>query len=263
MILIEGDPSSAALRSEILGMTGVAGVTVTGGAANTLGAYTTIGTNTFRYSEVCLQVNNLTQTTGYRVDLTIDNGASRILEDFFSEIGSGSIMLTAPLEIPSGSTIKARLQSTTAAAAASISITGSDRMGARTGRKIYSLTDYGATTRPAGTTLNGASVTPWATLMATTPAAMITTLYLTLSRLGVNVRTAANMTVELGIGSAGNEVTFATIALNQTSNNVAPIGQPIGIGCNIPPGSRLACRFKTDQAGATQAIGIAALGMAA
>jgi hypothetical protein len=264
-------PLVAATRYESLGLGTGVGTTVTANAsANVKGSYATIGTAGFRYSGFVLSMTVLFGSVRRaRLDIAINTGGADtiIVEDYYFEGTVGTPTVAAlncffPVCIPSGATIKARIQCSTGSEAVEVSVVGVafDFAGPIGASRMVSCSDFTNTAPTNTVAMTGTSYTAWTTIKASTPA-RISRLWLAWSSNADTTRTACEFIVDIGIGSAGNEVVLASLVGRQASIVFLP--QDMGFPCDIPAAKRLAFRIQAANGAANDSFGVCAMGLAA
>ena len=257
-------PIAVATRSETIGIASGTGTTVTAGSANAKGSAATIGTTAFRYSAFRLTIFQTGSTSRRnRLDIIVNNGGADevILPDVYFENGTNDFSQIFPISIPSGATVKAKLQCTTGSEAAIVAITGfAGDFGMEPGNgRAISCTDWTNTGPTFTVTQTGTTATAWTTIAGSLSNA-VSRLWLMPTHAADTGRTVSDFTVEIGIGSAGNEVVLDTAFGHQVSNGVMQTLWELP--CDLPAGKRLSFRV-TCAAAAADAFGVTALGLAA
>ena len=264
-------PINAAVRAETIGLSTGTGTSVTSGPADTKGSYATIGTTGFQYGGLVLSLlaSGLGGARKFRLDIAINTGGSDtiIVEDYYFE-GSNTAIAVAPLNIhlrvciPSGATVKARVQSNQSTQTIAVALIGVayDFPGPVGKSRVVSCTDFTNTLPTNTVTQAGNSYTAWTEIRSSLPA-RVSALWLTFSNGGDSSRTASDFIVDIGVGAAGSEVVIGSILGTQSGGLFSLI--PAFLPCDIPAGSRLAFRIQCAVAGAADAFGVCAIGLAA
>jgi hypothetical protein len=154
--------------------------------------------------------------------------------------GGNEALIQLPISIPSGSRIAIRNQSEVASQAARVAqfeLFNFDATGVPT--EVDSLGINTATS--AGTKLAGSSGS-WTEIVASTTRAYTAICMVPSTAEDVQVN-LTNRTLEVGVGSSGNEVSFGAINVSYSANEfVAGRSNVVLFGQDIPAGSRLAVR---------------------
>lgn len=265
-------PISSAVRTETIGLGTGTGTAVTASAsADTKGSYATIGTAGFEYSGFVLSMltSGLAGGTKFRLDIAVNTGGSDtiIVGDYYFESSNTVVSVTPlniylPVRIPSGATVKARVQASSGNRSVVVSLIGVayDFPGFGGKSRIVSCTDFAATLPTNTVTQTGTSYTAWTEIRSSLPA-RITALWLTFSQGGDATRTSSDFIVDIGVGAAGSEVVIGSI-LGTQSGGIFSLS-PAFLPCDIPAGKRLAFRIQCAAAGAADAFGVCAMGLAA
>lgn len=245
-------------------------VTVSANAsANVKGSYATIGTTTFHWSGFYLLVQRIATTGRWRLDVAINTGGSDaiIVEDFFIETTANgtSFNLWFPLRVPSGASVKVRVQCDSGGSTLAMAAFGymSGPNGPPSYSRIISCTDFTSTDATNGVTLNGTTQTAWAQVVSST-ALRIAGLYVSPSRRADAVRSNASLVVDIGRGAASSEiVTLQLVVFNHGATNMetvvpASVERPYFI--DIPASTRLSVRAVADAA-TTDSFGVCLSGL--
>lgn len=264
-------PLSAASRLEILGTGTGTGTTVTANATgNTKSAAATIGSTTFAWSGFIVQAEpSPGGARRYRFDVVANNGGSDqvIVADYYFEFPNGTgvpqcIAVDFPVAVPSGASLKIKLQSSTGSETAVFTILGYalDTPGPVGASRVVSCTDWTNTQPTNSVTQTNTTFTAWTTIVASTPA-RVSRLWLNPSNAGDTGRTATDFLVEIAVGAAAAEQRIASFFGKQ----VATFCQFGGwqFPCDIPAGTRLSFRVQTASGVAADSMGVAAVGLAA
>lgn len=252
-------------RFETVGAGTGEGVTVTSsGTANTKGSYATIGTAGFNWSGFWLHLAWVSATR-YRLDLTVNTGGSDqiIVADLFRDVGSNGNNIVdnvwVPIPVPSGATIKARMQTASGGLFARVLVTGygADWPGIPRSRALVSLTAFTNTDPTGSVTQTNTSWTAWTEIVAST-SNEVHGLYICAAYVGDSTRTTTRYLAEFGTGSAGSE-TARFIMPGQNAINQNAFWQPVW--SRIPAGTRLAFRVQCNSGTAADTIGFGVSGL--
>lgn len=251
-------------RFETIGAGTGDGTTVTsGGSANTKGSYVTIGTTGFAWTGFWLHSAFLTNSR-YRLDLVVNTGGSDqvVIADLFFEQGSVGNCITnsiwVPIPVPSGATVKIRVQATAGSGSTRQLITGyaADWPSQPRYRALVSLSTF-TNTDPASVTQTNTSYTAWTEMVAST-SAEVHGIYISPGFIGDSTRTTTRYLAQFGTGSAGSETARFTM-LGQNAQNQGGFWGPVWD--RIPAGSRLAFRVQCNSGSAADSIGFGASGL--
>lgn len=233
------------------------GTTVAAANANAKNTYVTIGTSTFSYDGFYAFLCGGATAGRKRWDIAANLGGSDqiIAADLFSDQAAnsdGTSILWAPVRVPSGAILKARIQPHTANAGGIITLAGyrGDAKRARGFSRIISCTDWTNSDPTNSVTLNGTTQTGWTQICASTPN-RLAGLYATFTNLG-NAVTGVRILVDIGFGGAGSEKVLLTFLRHNVLAN-GPIYGPFP--CDIPAGTRLSVRMQASGAD-TQVVSV-------
>jgi len=262
-----GQALGASCRYELLGESGGIGTTVTANAsAHTKGSYTTLGTAGFNYDGFWLSTSNTQGGTAYRyrVDLAVNNGGSdqiiaadmfydgSINGAYYNSVGSHSPFI--PIAVPKGATLKARCSASTGSgtcAVAIIGVQGSHRL-IRPFRGLLNDTPFTNTDPTNSITCSGTSVGSWGQVIASTTQ-RYAALFVAGSTAGSTSPGMVGFRLDIGWGAAASErVLFSIVLAGYHETAAAVYGGALGpYPCDLPAGTRLACRMQSSFAGDT------------
>jgi len=211
------------------------------------------------YQEVVASTSADSNFMSFRIQSTAVNGASagHLLDIAVGSAGNevviapdlavggiaglgSDVLIQMPISIPSGSRIAIRNQAEIASQTARVAqfeLFNLDATGVPT--EVDSLGINTATS--AGTKLAGSSGS-WTEIVASTTRAY-TAICMVPSTTEAVQGNVANRTLEVGVGSSGNEVSFGAINVSYSANEfVAGRSNVVLFGQDIPAGSRLAVR---------------------
>jgi hypothetical protein len=216
-------------------------------AAHTKGAYQQLIASTGA-DATWLQIefsgfNTATVNTASLVDIAIGaSGSEVVIASNIAVGGAAGVIVNVPLQVPAASRLSARIQSVVT--------------GGKTGAVVIRVIDAGdyadtptsvdvigtSTADSQGTSFSGASGT-WVEGIASTAQAY-RAVALVMSMHDNDIATISNSIAEIGVGAAGNEVSFAnhrwTAGVNEFIATATPFMDPHGRA--IPAGSRLAVK---------------------
>ena len=238
-------------RPEILNV--LTNVTVTANtAAHTKGSWAQLIASTPSDASILrIAVSGVT-TTGADTSTLLDlaTGASGSEVAFASNIAIGGNQannLDIPLQIPSGTRIAARIQSVvTGGKTATVSATLINDGNYTTAPTSVDVINEGDTATSKGTAFAGGSGTWVQAVSSTTRAyrAIVMNAAVQTDNSSATGATIASQTWGVGVGSAGNEVSFGKFRFTATVNENIQSGYPSTafaiVGKSIPSGSRLA-----------------------
>jgi hypothetical protein len=255
--------------SDALGYTSAfVGTTITAGAANTKGSYaaTPLSTSTPHDAQGVMIFNTTRSATAadYLVDIALGaSGSERIvIPNLLWSEGSSSGRLRSyffPLNIPAGSRLNARCQSSTASATIAI--------GAAIVQASFSeftsfdrFVEFGAVTAStAGTVLTNPAAAGWGawTLLSASVPDDLRWFMLAAGDNKVTTRTTAQMHAwQAGVGAAAAESPFTLPKMCGTSSTSLGLSLQTGFPYNVSAGQRLSARYGSS---ATTNLGLAAI----
>lgn len=251
-------PLNQSTRFETLGVTTGQGTAIVAGGSNVKGAYATIGTTSFAYDGFFLNVEEVTLGAVTRLDIAIHDTADQIVvQDLAADYTTASNdsagpKVWIPVAVPSGATIKARVQwqfasTSTAFNLSIIGCAGSSEL-SKGYRALLSATDWTNSSPSNSVTPSGTTLSAWGTVTAST-SARFSGLYICQHAGAVTGRTQCYTAYNIGKGSAGNEVAIISgVTGAWISSGVATAcGLPRGpFFCDIPAGTRLAFQLQNS-----------------
>jgi hypothetical protein len=255
-----GYPLVPSVRYETKGQSGGIGTTVTSSAtANTKGSYTSLGTAGFDYDAFWLYVTNTQGGSAdrYRIDLAVNNGGSDqiIVADMFYDGSTGGSYYNAvgalssiiPVRIFKGATVKARCQANAGSGTVAVSVQGvqGDARMTGPGRALVNDTAFTNTDPANSISVSGATQTGWTQVVAST-SVRYGALFLAASTNG-SAPSLIGFRIDVGWGSSGNEKVLFSIQSNCYSGTGSMFGGALGpYPCDIPAGTRIACRVQSS-----------------
>jgi hypothetical protein len=240
-------------RPELLNL--ASSVTVTADtAAHTKGSWAQLIASTPSNASIVRIAISSVSTTGAETSTLLDlaTGASGSEVAFASNIAIGGTLntnLDIPLQIPSGTRIAARIQSVvTGGKTATVSATLINDGNYTTAPTSVDVINAGDTATSKGTAFAGASGTWVQAVSSTTRAyrAIVMAFASQTNNSAATASTVAGQGWEVGVGSAGNEVSFGNFRFSTTANENFQANYPTTAfaiaGRSIPSGSRLAVK---------------------
>lgn len=257
-------PANANDTYETLGLTSAGGALITASGLNTKGASADIGVTASQWSGFFLQLGPGSSASGrWLIDLSFDAFATVKVPNIFVQPGTGSGVMTVfiPLNVPAGTTISAKCQSSTSGGSIRAVCIGRVTNAASPPlfTSVAALIAADTTnTRPS--TVDVPLTAAWTQLNAATAATYGAVLAL-VSDNGTPPA-AQNVSLSLGVGAAAAEAAF--INWGATILNSAPsmprTASPI-VYRSVPAGSRLTAKAEGGTPGSDnlrfQAFGFA------
>lgn len=263
MTLVAGLGSGQRIDSIGANLAASRGTTITASAtANTKGSYVQlIASTAYTTQAVFVLCDDMAAGIDYLVDISIGPATETvILPNLYFGGGTGTIVYSGGyrfnVEIPSGTRITARCQSSSAVAnqiRVTLLLVAMDERGSS---PYTTVTTYGVNTATSG----GVSVDPGAVAHTKGAYSVITAsttqpideLYVAIGNQKNTTRTSASWLIDIAIGPATETVIIANIPVNCSSSPDIITPQTIGpIPIQIPVGTRLTARAQSDLATAT------------
>lgn len=250
------------LTAGVTNLTAVAG----NGSANVKGSFTQLVASTsFPGNALKIRLAQNTNTADYLVDIAFGGAGNEVVK--ISNLLLSSLHITAameatiPLFIPSGTRISARVQASTGGLTANVAV---QVMALGPGENFKNVPQFVTTYGDNPADSGGTSIDPGGTLntlgawvQLTAAAAALHKGLLISTGIQVNAApAAARWLCEIGIGSAGNEVTKAKFFFEENGSTSSGGTHPMFhyIPIIIPKGQRIAVRSQSSGNDATDRL---------